>query len=280
MIEPEYLYHYTSLDTLALILETRTLRFNNLMYVDDMEEAETADMGLFGRYVLVSCWTEEENESISLWNLYTPNMHGVRIKMPMFPFKKHFYPKGKFFLTENIVTYIDLEKIYEENRATIVSTAPQAVCVEYTDDKSKLFPLVRNVDFPSILEEYLQAKDLHEVKGNFTINYSFEDIGRYKRKIWAFQKEWRYIITLIPMGLKDSNPPSLAKQQEIIRRLENREQEVPYKQLFLELSDEAIQQIEILFRPRMTDAEKILAKALLEKHGLHNRWKESSLHIR
>ena len=35
-----YLYHYTSLDTLALILKNRTLCFNNLRNVDDMEEAD------------------------------------------------------------------------------------------------------------------------------------------------------------------------------------------------------------------------------------------------
>ena len=43
----EFLYHYTSLENLALILKNKTIKFNNLLYVDDMEEAETEDMGLF-----------------------------------------------------------------------------------------------------------------------------------------------------------------------------------------------------------------------------------------
>ena len=50
----EYLYHYTSLDTLALILSNKTICFNNLLYVDDIEEARTQDMGLFGRFKYVS----------------------------------------------------------------------------------------------------------------------------------------------------------------------------------------------------------------------------------
>lgn len=37
----QYLYHYTSIETLALILKNRTIRFNNLQNVDDPEEAET-----------------------------------------------------------------------------------------------------------------------------------------------------------------------------------------------------------------------------------------------
>lgn len=32
------LYHYTTIDTLALILKNRTIRFNRLDKVDDLEE--------------------------------------------------------------------------------------------------------------------------------------------------------------------------------------------------------------------------------------------------
>lgn len=35
----DYLYHYTSIETLALILKNNTLCFNNLLNVDDSEEA-------------------------------------------------------------------------------------------------------------------------------------------------------------------------------------------------------------------------------------------------
>ena len=51
MDKPEYLYHYTSLETLALILENRTICFNSLLNVDDIEESETSDLKNFGKYV-------------------------------------------------------------------------------------------------------------------------------------------------------------------------------------------------------------------------------------
>ena len=70
---PQTLYHYTSLETLALILTNKSLCFNTLLNVDDIEEAETSDMGLLGKYVYVSCWTDEAAESIPMWQLYTPN---------------------------------------------------------------------------------------------------------------------------------------------------------------------------------------------------------------
>ena len=37
----EFLYHYTSLERLALILKNKTVCVNNLLNVDDIEEAET-----------------------------------------------------------------------------------------------------------------------------------------------------------------------------------------------------------------------------------------------
>ena len=105
----DYLYHYTSIETLALILSNKTLCFNNLLNVDDIEEAETSDMGKFGRFVYASCWTNDERESIPLWNLYTPDMHGVRIKLPVFPFKRYSYKKGEYFLENDVETYINIE---------------------------------------------------------------------------------------------------------------------------------------------------------------------------
>lgn len=108
----KYLYHYTSLETLALILRNKTICFNNLLYVDDLDEAETEDMGKFGKFVYASCWTEDSEESIPLWNLYTPNMHGVRIRMPEFPFKKYRFKKGEYFLSEDVDTYINFDKFY------------------------------------------------------------------------------------------------------------------------------------------------------------------------
>ena len=52
------------------------------MNVDDMEEASVEDFSEFGRFCFASCWTKDNFESIALWNLYTPNMGGVRIRLP------------------------------------------------------------------------------------------------------------------------------------------------------------------------------------------------------
>ena len=40
---PSFLYHYTGLETLALILLNRTIRFTRLDKVDDPQEQRSAD---------------------------------------------------------------------------------------------------------------------------------------------------------------------------------------------------------------------------------------------
>lgn len=277
---PDYLYHYTSIETLALILNNRTICFNNLLYVDDMEEAETNDLGLFGKYVNISCWTETHEESIALWNMYTPDMHGVRIKMPVFPFKKYHYKTGQFHFKEDVDTYINQEKLYMENKGAIIPNLPILFPVEYTDDTNLLFPTIRTSNSPNSVQQFLEAKSLADIPKPINISYSLRELGRYKRSVWSFQKEWRYLVFSSPMGLRDCEPLSLEKQQEIIRRLENREQKAPYERFFLEIDNEAFMKMEILLGPKMTEAEKILVVALLEKHGLGDRWKESALRIR
>ena len=76
------IYHYTSLDTLALILKNRTIMFNRLDRVDDVEEGTIESKGVYpGRNVFVSCWTEDAEESIPMWNMYARGGAGVRIAL-------------------------------------------------------------------------------------------------------------------------------------------------------------------------------------------------------
>lgn len=271
---PEFLYHYTSLETLALILENRTLCLNNLACVDDMDEAETADMGCFGRFVNVSCWTSDKEESIPLWKMYTPDMHGVRIKLPPFPFKKYTYHKGEYLFSDSeddVETYINVEKVFNDNRALIAANQPRLIKVEYNDDLSLLFPTIKT---DSVTPDPITGQLM------YSIDLSFLTVGEYKRTAWDFQKEWRYIMTCIPIGMQEASSKTFKLQREILTRLKDPSQKAPYERFFLDLDENAVQEMEVLFGPRMTDAEKILAKALLEKHGLAGRYSESSLRIR
>ena len=74
------IYHYTSIETLALILNNRTLRFNNISNVNDPDECITEDFGSMQQYCFVSCWTKQIEESIPFWQMYASNGHGIRLE--------------------------------------------------------------------------------------------------------------------------------------------------------------------------------------------------------
>ncbi len=276
--QPQILYHYTSLETLALILENKTICFNSLLNVDDIDEAETSDLGTFGKYVYVSCWTDEAEESIAMWQMYTPNMHGIRIQLPVFPFKKHFYNAGEFLFQSDTSSYIDIKKVYEDNRATIVTGLPKLVPVTYTKDEALLKPRVRFSDTINDCENVVNSKNNGNQSRN--VRYDLNNIGKFKKDVWWFQKEWRYWISMTPWGMKELEMATPENHIEFVRRLENEKTQPPYQRFFIELSDEAISQMEIVFGPRMTEAEKILAKHLLKGNGLDGKWQDSTLRIR
>ena len=97
------LYQYTSLNALAMILKNQEIRFSNLCLMDDPLEQfvriydyDTKDRHLtyirknYGKYCFVSCWTDDEKESIAMWDMYGDRKQGVRISMPQDMFDENF----------------------------------------------------------------------------------------------------------------------------------------------------------------------------------------------
>lgn len=85
------IYHCTTIDTLALILNSRRIRFTRLDRVDDILECSLLKEA---RYIFISCWTQVKAENSALWHKYAKNMKGVRIGFPSNPFKKHCIKTG------------------------------------------------------------------------------------------------------------------------------------------------------------------------------------------
>ncbi len=83
----DFLYHYTTISNLALILKNRTLRLNPLNQMDDLQETKNKDIQNFGQFVYVSSWTDKEEEIIPMWKMYTTPQLGVRIGLPKNPFQ-------------------------------------------------------------------------------------------------------------------------------------------------------------------------------------------------
>jgi len=90
---PMYLYHYTSIENLKNIIESKGIIFNCLAGLNDpyegiVDQFYIDEKDYKKKLVYVSCWNDQEEDSLILWQMYT-NMEGVRIKMevPLFTYK-------------------------------------------------------------------------------------------------------------------------------------------------------------------------------------------------
>jgi hypothetical protein len=103
------IHHYTSIENLALILNSGKIRFNRLDKVDDIEEIGIIDPRVYLKF-FISCWTDDNAESIPLWKMYTPNMRGVRISMPKDMFQKKVIKAGNY---KNAEVFHNQRKLYD-----------------------------------------------------------------------------------------------------------------------------------------------------------------------
>lgn len=277
---PEYLYHYTNTDALYYILKNRTIRFKSLLNVDDIEEAETRDMGNYGKFCYVSCWTDSSAESIPLWSMYSGGMKGLRIKLPAFPFVKYNYLAGQYFFSVNCESHIDYNKIYSDNRATVTANNPKLIKVEYTNNEDLLYPKISKID----------ATDN---KSKIMMN----GMGKYKRACWEFQHEWRYVIIFYPvsekqmildviritnLGVDPKTCDDLVMKcfNKNSRILLDKNTPIPYDYFDLQIKQEFLDDIEIMTGPKSTESDKKFVELLTKEYCKNAHIKESNLRIR
>ncbi len=271
MEEIEYLYHYTSLESLALILKNRTIRLNPLDKMDDLQEQKTADIKNLGKYVFVSSWTDDAVESIPMWRMYTNSTSGVRIKLRKNPFQWHDThatdlvekigiplapdsdPNGKMH------TFIDFGDMVEKGFYSIEGINGKILQqVTYTDDISLLEPQVFK----------------HDGKG---VTLSLGLLGLHKSNYWAFQHEWRYRMTTIPV---DFHADLKASEDILVRTILQMIKGVgqaPFRYYDLNIGPEAFSEMEIMCSPQMTDGNKVILEALVEKYNPNAIIRDSKL---
>lgn len=264
-IIPNYLYHYTNIESLALILKNKTIRFNSLDRVDDLQEQETKDVKNAGQFIYVSSWTNDKTESIAMWNLYGSLDSGIRIKLKTFPFKTYEYSKEDVLrynmrLTgDKISLIIPLEEIFSKKFYCANSFGNDVLfSVNYTDDKDKLYPHIFTREGEKIF-------------------LAFGELGKYKNKYWEFQKEWRYVLPIFPMDL--GLPPQEAEQKFIItaNKIAKGIEKQPFPYYELKIDEEAFKGMEILLSPKFTDGNKVIVKSLLDKYNKFATIRDSDL---
>jgi len=260
MENTEYLYHYTNLETLALILKNRTIRFNSLDKMDDLQEKETADIRNIGQFFYISSWTEDATENIPMWNMYASLNSGIRIKLRKNPFKVYENTAVDLShvihasVTDNsdgkpLLSIIPLAEMFAKG-----FIAPQAMerdllrKVEYTDDKDKLYP-----------------KMLTENGNQFVI--AMGELGRYKNLHWSFQSEWRYILNILPIDLNQPVESSMKDFQLVANKMRWGIANQPFPHYDMVIADDAFADMEITLSPRISAGNRIIVQALVEKYN-------------
>lgn len=254
MSKPQYLYHYTNIESLALILKNKTIRFSRLDFVDDLEEVETADMGKAGRFCFVSCWTEDEEESIPFWHMYTKDMKGVRIKLPSDPFVEY-NVEGKY-VTKSFTSNFTYEQIFRKDGTINSVWGDLLTKVIYTDDENLIKPKI-------------------SYKSSEVQSLILKNIGKYKRSNWSFQKEWRYKIFISPVTLEE-----MQMNEQYFKLIDERfknEYNLDEDQYLLNIDSSKFEQMEITLGPNTSYGDRIIVEALVNKFNPNAKIYDSKL---
>lgn len=153
------IYHYTTLNNLELILSNSTIRLTSLDQMDDLLEGASVDLS---PYFFISSWSDNQEENIPLWYMYTDKMRGVRIEAD-----------------EN---FLQLEEDYKSGRILNISDS-NVIAFKLVAGAKDAF--LCKVNYTDTLTSCLET-----ARG--FINENVFEIGRTKPIAWAFQHEVRF----------------------------------------------------------------------------------------
>lgn len=246
------IYHYTSIQTLALILKYKKIRFNRLDRVDDMEESiygSGPSQTKLGMYTFVSCWTKNSKENLALWNMYT-RYKGVRIGIDEMPFTTY---KVNNSFTSFIPDVMNFGKDY---------------FITSFNNEAKLY----NVEYVDNPQEEIKKLIKPTEDGGFFVDTT--RIGIFKRKEWAMQEESRFKITVQPANVcgaaKEAlNMPTaplynfLTKMFDTLGSSMITNKPIDTTYIDIDLDSKKLNDIEIMMGPLTTEADIIIVESLL-----------------
>jgi hypothetical protein len=248
------LYHYTSLNSLELILKHKTIRFSSLSFVNDRYEGETQDIGNLGQYIFVSCWTYNESENLRLWEMYGKQFHGVRIGLE--------YPIFKLFYDEDNSPSLVPHKPSEANDYALMPTEINKLVtrVQYTNKTTDIKP-----------------KTLYELWNQGI--FDFGKVGKWKSKSWFKEEECRFIIYSLP--IKWNNDPQINGRLLIgsAIQLMKRNKEIPIKFVDIDIQGDIFKDMQIIKGPKMNAKDQKTLHNIVNQYNPSANIKESSLKI-
>lgn len=259
MPEEPKIYHYTSIEALALILSSRNIRFSRLDGVDDVQESQNLHGIDFGKFFFVSCWTQKQEESIPQWHMYSGDMKGVRIELPAYPFRKIVTPAGEYgsgiLVAQDMTAPLSIDEMIGNGYFITPLFFQDFFCgaVEYV------------TDVPAIYAEAIEQQE----GGRLNIN-GLPKLPRFKSDDWAFQQEYRFQLFVLPTSRSESGGAKSVFRDDVatdigVGFLNNVDPGIHY--VDVPVSEEAIENLVIRLGPLSTPGGRLCVEALLEKYA-------------
>jgi hypothetical protein len=209
--EIPFLYHYTTIDTLKLIISNRTLKFNRNDQLNDIiEEVKSPHTKYY-----VSCFTYCENESLPMWFIYTREKEteknkeskknkGVRLRIKNKPFFKnsmHYFGDNGERVDTDISKFDSLlygKVIYDDGNAercpsqgtdglrltNVIDMGLYCKTTAWDYEKEARFYIIQPNSFDNVKALYIDLKDIFFEELEITFSPLItEDLQHYKNEI-------------------------------------------------------------------------------------------------
>lgn len=272
-----FIHHYTNIDVLALILKNKTIRFNRLDRVDDIEESNFFSNGInLGPYTFVSCWTESNEESIPMWKMYTNDCWGVRLSIPRDNLFMTYSLKGLNYNGLHSVSMGgEIESLFPpEVRFQQNVFMPPFLTSDY--DACKFY---RKIDYVDNVQEY--AKDVIQFtpsNQNAMITMSLSEVGKYKHQRWAFQEESRFVMTFLPGNpISTFNTSNFDKDLSLFMHSLKSNKDLGFIFYDMHINPKALDSLTITLSPLTTDSQRVIVGAIRDKYAPNAIIEESRL---
>lgn len=255
------LFHYTTIETLALILNSKSIKFSRLDQLDDKTESEPfAEFNPLS-YIFSCSLTDDPTESIPMWKMYSNMETGIRIEFDsdsMFSptiqpttIPSHRQEKAEF--PQYLYTCVKASDIINSDYCLAYwnSRDEDAVC-----QCIKIKTVSYVTDFTEKYRSLLQISDIKEGDTiSREISYNPSDFGFYKSKYWEFQKEVRFLIYAAPFP----------KDKQEISEIVSGKRQLFTRFILVPLSDICLKNLKITLAPKISEASRIIVSALLDK---------------
>lgn len=250
------IHHYTTLETLALILKNKTIRFNRLDQMDDPCERNIFSTGMdWSKCTFVSCWTEDAEEKIPLWEMYASGK-GVRISIDK-----------DFIDWENTEAF----NVGPNGGKHIPPSSPKELgAIEVPLFGYEIYGKLNNqICYHKM--KYISEKeelDLHiRIGANQTLiqktltQFDFEEfVGLYKTEHWKFQDETRFRIFAFPCYETIKEEKSFESMVNEIQQHGNNN----FRYIDVPIKPKALDELEIMLSPNASQGHAEILNALKE----------------